>query len=76
MSILEEKIDTKADKCLFDNACEKCDTYELCIVKECINDQIVFIEKNIRYCGYHLKFGNESVCACPKRRDIYLMQNK
>ncbi len=42
-----------------------------CSIKDCVNQKVHFIAKHNRHCPYHLHFGNEIICTCPVRKELY-----
>jgi len=58
-------------QCDKDFACLKPGNHPGCSIKECINDQVHFVAKHSRYCPYGLSFGNEVICSCPVRKELY-----
>ena len=49
---------------------------DLCKVKACIDNQVLFVEcPNERHCSYLHSFGDDHFCACPARKEIYSKYN-
>lgn len=64
-----------ASKCSYEHRCKCYNGFKPCEVKECINDKILFVQSNQRMCEYSLNFGNEKVCFCPTRKEIFEKYN-
>ncbi len=68
---ISERIQEEASKCKKKLAClkEKC---ELCAVADCVNDSVLFVKSEYNAsCPYQQMFGNEFICSCPVRKEIY-----
>lgn len=45
---------------------------DLCTIADCVNDQILFVQvKDGEYCPYKQQFGNEFICGCPVRKELF-----
>lgn len=64
-------IQSAATKCIFDYACLNENGHEICKVKDCINNKLLFVDKSECTCSYSMHFGSEFVCNCPVRKEIY-----
>ncbi len=60
-----------ADKCQRNYVCLNEETPPLCPVKDCVNCEIHFISVNTFYCAYFLYFGDEVICTCPVRKELF-----
>ena len=60
-----------AKDCKFEHACLDCNGHKICEVKECLNNKILFVDYNQSMCDYYISFGNEKVCFCPTRKEIF-----
>lgn len=69
------KVKVLASNCCYGYACLENNGHKICSVKECINDKVVFISCKPRNCGYHISFGNEKVCLCPTRKELFFKYN-
>ena len=51
--------------------CLKSGNHPSCFIKDCVNNQVHFVVKHGRYCPYSLYFGNEVICTCPVRKELF-----
>jgi len=67
----------KIDKKITDSTeCEKsfeclANQENLCKVKLCIAGEVHFLKCDDNVCKFKAYFGNESLCTCPVRKEIY-----
>jgi len=66
---------TTADQCQFNHECLNCNGHEFCNVTHVIDNELIFVEKTDKICNYMLNFGNEIICKCPVRKEIYFKYN-
>lgn len=65
------EIQSSANNCLYDYACLNENGHKICKVKHCVSDELLFVDKTSCTCAYKMNFGNEFVCNCPVRKEIY-----
>lgn len=68
-------IKTLTSDCSFEHKCLENTEFKPCEVKECVNEKILFVKSNHRMCDYSFNFGNEKVCWCPTRKEIFEKYN-
>ena len=69
---VSDKVRKAAKKCNKGFACLKENGKPVCTVDDCINDQILFVKvPNAEYCPFKQPFGNEFICNCPVRKELY-----
>ena len=68
---ISEEIIQQTTKCDRDFACLKPDDKPSCSIKDCVSQKVHFVAKHNRYCRYSFRFGNEIICSCPVRKELY-----
>jgi hypothetical protein len=69
---IDNDIKGLATLCKSNLACLESDCHTICIVKDCINGKVHFIEcKDQNFCTYKKSFGHNHICTCPVRKEIY-----
>ena len=58
-------------KCKKNFSCLKEKNRDCCGISDCINDEIIFVKSQKPSCPYQQMFGNEFICGCPVRKEIY-----
>lgn len=70
MEITKETIE-KTTKCLKNFECLNGGSIR-CKVEDCINNEVHFVKSSsTEYCPYNLSFGDDNICTCPTRKEIY-----
>ena len=68
---ISERARNAAKRCKNKFACLK-DKNTCCEVDDCINDSILFVKSTYNAsCPYQQLFGNEFICNCPVRKELY-----
>jgi hypothetical protein len=50
---------------------------QACRVTDCINGEVLFVKKaDSRSCSLFTVFGNDGICGCPIRKEIYLREGR
>ena len=45
---------------------------DFCAVEDCVNDSVLFVKSQYNAsCPYQQSFGNEFICNCPVRKELY-----
>ena len=65
-------INTTADKCQFNNSCLNCNCRKPCEVTEALNNRVLFIDAKEGHCNYKMSYGNNYICLCQVRKELYL----
>jgi len=53
-------------------SCLKEGKVNFCAVDDCINDEVLFVKSTYNAsCPYQQRFGNEFICNCPVRKELY-----
>lgn len=69
---IDPKVIQSATKCPSNFSCLSNQNHALCIVKECVNEKIYFLEcPKDNLCNYKISFGKFDTCSCPVRQEIY-----
>jgi hypothetical protein len=69
---ISDEIKLSASYCTKEFSCLSDANRDLCRVKEHIGEKVYFIAcKEDKYCAYKESFGNENLCTCPVRKEIY-----
>ncbi len=69
---IDKKIIEQATLCRKRFSCLQNDGEEICRVKQCVDDKVMFIEcDNDFYCSYLKSFGESKYCNCPVRKEIF-----
>jgi len=69
---VSDRVREAAEKCKKGFACLKKGKDDICAVADCVNDQILFVKcLNDKYCSYQQPFGNEFICNCPVRKELF-----
>lgn len=70
--IINESTIAKATKCSKFFGCLNGNGHKCCEVKDCINNKVYFLNvKKKIICSYVVNFGNEQICTCPIRKELY-----
>lgn len=64
-------VNSTAELCQNNHACLDMDGYKPCEVVDCINNQLLFVKCEDRHCAYKLFYGDEVICQCPVRKELY-----
>ena len=64
-----------AVNCGYNKACLDLNGFIPCEVKQSVNDKVIFVNNKREGCNYCMSFGNEFVCLCPIRKELYLNHN-
>jgi len=68
---ISDRIKESAIRCKKKLACLK-KTDCLCQAQDCVNDSVLFVESRYNAsCPYQQMFGNEFICNCPVRKELY-----
>ena len=68
---ISERARNAAKRCKKKFACLK-DQSTCCKVDDCINDSVLFVKSTYDApCPYQQLFGNEFICNCPVRKELY-----
>lgn len=60
-------------KCQKDFSCLDGKNRTCCEITDCVNNEVIFVKcKHSPSCPYQQRFGNEFVCNCPIRKEIYI----
>jgi len=60
-----------ATKCKKKFSCLKVER-DICAVEDCVNDSVLFVKSKYKAsCPYQQMFGNEYICNCPVRKELY-----
>ena len=77
--VIDQNILAETTKCKNDFECLKNEDY-FCVtrkVEHCVNRAVYFTNCDINTsCNYKLIFGNDVVCHCPTRKEIFNKYNK
>lgn len=66
-----DRIREAATRCKKKLACLE-DTDCICPVEDCVNDSVLFVKSDdFVPCPYQQMFGNEFICNCPVRKELY-----
>lgn len=69
---VNEDIIAKTTKCSKSFACLNGSDHKCCTIKDCINQKVHFLDvKDKIICSYVVYFGNDQICTCPVRKEIY-----
>jgi hypothetical protein len=72
ISVSDEAIKATT-RCRKGFSCLKIGFKGLCSIEDCVNKQIPFIKHlNDECCPYQQAFGNEFLCICPVRNEIFI----
>ena len=67
---ISDSIRNEAVKCKKRFSCLK--KRDCCKVVDCINDSVLFVDSTYEAsCPYQQLFGNEFICNCPVRKELY-----
>ncbi len=68
---ISESARNAATRCKKKFSCLK-DKKKCCEVEDCINDSVLFVKSTYNpSCPYQQLFGNEFICNCPVRKELY-----
>ncbi len=69
---IDEKVLKETTKCKKNFTCLTDISNSCCEVKSCVNDNLIFVDYKCEdKCDYKMSFGNEYICNCPTRKNIY-----
>ena len=77
--VIDQNILLETTKCRNDFECLKNEDYfcETKKVTHCVSDVVYFTNCNsITSCNYKIRFGNEIICQCPTRKEIFNKYDK
>jgi hypothetical protein len=70
-NISEEAI-AETLRCVKDFSCLKKRSEDFCKIESCVNGKVHFIQcLSTTSCSYQLLFGEECICTCPTRKELY-----
>lgn len=69
---ISDKVICNTKDCNKGMSCLLSDDYALCEVVDCVNNKVHFIKcLDKKYCTYKMSFGNEFICNCPVRKELF-----
>ena len=62
----------RTTRCLHDHACLTSDGWEMCRLERKLEGNGAFIASRVRnFCPYVMSFGDDYICNCPTRLELY-----
>lgn len=74
---IDDDVINETTQCHRDFKCLESENHIYCAVKECVRDEIHFIECDYTdQCNYKMDYGPEFICTCPTRKAIFKKYQK
>ncbi len=73
---IDQDILKNTTQCEKNFSCLSCEKRQVCKVKYCAGEKILFVEPNqYEHCSYRMSFGDQFICSCLTRREIHKRYN-